>query len=73
MTPARCYEKYRTTALSTLNLYVSLVYLVLVGISGPIIDHWNVKIVYFLVGLISLVTILPRGLYLAKNHIKDKF
>ena len=65
-------SKYRATALSTLNLYVSLVYLVLVGISGPIIDHWNVKIVYFLVGLISLVTILPRGLALAKNHIKDQ-
>jgi len=64
-------SKYRATAISTLNLFVSIVYLIIVTASGPVIDHISVKFYYFIMGVIALVLILPQGIYLSRKHWND--
>lgn len=63
-------SEHRATALSTLNMFVRLIYVALVIISGPILDRYPSAVVYFLIGLLALVTVLPRGISLAKSAQK---
>jgi MFS family permease len=62
-------SKNRATAISTLSMGVGIFYMFTLLIFGPIMD-WlgTVKIAYTLLGIISLVTVLPLGLKLAKQH-----
>ncbi|MBD3362570.1 MFS transporter [Candidatus Dojkabacteria bacterium] len=57
-------SKYRATAVSTLNLYVSLVYILIVSLSGTIIDNLGTGSLYTILGILSLLIILPIGLSL---------
>lgn len=64
-------SKYRATALSALNLYLSLVYIVIVTLSGPILDRFPAGVVYGVIGFVVLFLVLPRGLALARNSMKS--
>lgn len=60
-------SKYRATALSALNLYVSIVFIIFVAMSGPVMDKFGVGVVYSGVGLLMLLILFPLGFKLA-NH-----
>ncbi|MBI3577074.1 MFS transporter [Candidatus Gottesmanbacteria bacterium] len=60
-------SQHRATALSTLNMFVRLIFIILVVVSGPILDRYPVAIMYVLIGIGALVTVLPRGIKLAKS------
>jgi MFS family permease len=55
-------SKYRATTLSALNMLVSLVLIVSILISGPLIDMFGSKLVMTLFGVFSLVVIVPLSL-----------
>ena len=61
-------SKYRATAVSSLNLLVSLVYVLLVSVSGVVIERLNVGIVYFVCAAVGLLMILPLGIMLSKEE-----
>jgi MFS family permease len=61
-------SKYRATTLSALNMFVSLVQIAILAISGPLLDHFSAGFVYFCMGIFALVTILPQGVYLSRHQ-----
>jgi len=61
-------SRYRATALSTLNMFVRLVYVALVVLSGPVLDKAPTGTVFFLMGILCLFTVLPTGIRLAKRE-----
>lgn len=65
-------SQHRATALSTLNMFVRLIYVALIVVSGPILDRYPVAIVYSLVGIFALVTVLPCSFQLFHASIKKE-
>jgi MFS family permease len=63
-------SKYRATAISALNMLISLFYIVLVSMAGPIQDKFNTKLIYTLLGAATLIFVLPAGVSLVKEHNK---
>ncbi len=62
-------SKYRATAISTLSMLIGFVYIFLSIASGPIIANWGgVRMVYTLLGLLTMVTVLPLAIKLVKNQ-----
>ncbi len=61
-------SRHRATAVSSLNLLVSLMFILIVVFSGRIMTLYSTKLIYTLLGLLSFILILPLGLSLAKNH-----
>lgn len=61
-------SKYRATAVSSLNMLVSLVYFFLVLLSGPIIKYTNVKVYISGMGLLALVITLPLTILLLSKY-----
>ena len=62
-------SKYRATAISSLNMFVSFIYIIIVGLSGIIQDQYGTKLIFSFLGLISLLVILPISINLVKiNH-----
>ncbi|MCA9385571.1 MFS transporter [Candidatus Dojkabacteria bacterium] len=57
-------SKYRATAMSALNLYMSLSFFIIVVLSGPILDLYSSQIYYSLLGIVVLTIALPLGLKL---------
>lgn len=54
-------SKYRATAISFLSLLIGFVYVFLTGISGPLISTLGIKTMYSLLGLVTLLTVVPIG------------
>lgn len=65
-------SRHRATAVSSLNLLVSLLFILLVAFSGKFMQLYTTKLIYTVLGIISLITVLPLGINLAKNHIHLK-
>lgn len=63
-------SKYRATTLSALNMLVSLVLIVSILVSGPLIDMFGSRLVMTLFGVISLVVIVPLSLVVYKRRKK---
>lgn len=64
-------SKYRATAISTLNMLVNIIFVALMFASGPVIDHYGgVKTFFSIMGLITILTVLPLGINLAKAVAK---
>lgn len=57
----------RATAISSLSLLIGIVYVVIVTISGPVIDTRGIGTMYTLIGLISLVTVVPLAYLLNRE------
>lgn len=60
-------SKYRATAVSSLNMLVSIFYVLVVGISGKIQDIYNTKIIFTFLGLLTTIVIIP----IAVNLIQE--
>ena len=63
-------SKYRATALSFLSLMIGFVYVTLTGVSAYIIPEFGIKTMYTLLGVFSLLTVLPLAYMLIKNMPK---
>ncbi len=62
-------SKYRATAISTLSMAISIVYVVGVTLSGPIMAKWgDSRLMYTLLGILSLLTIPPLAYKVLKTH-----
>lgn len=61
-------SKYRATAISSLNMLVSLFYIVVVGISGKIQDLYNTKLIFTLLGVMTLFLVWPSSLSLVREY-----
>lgn len=64
-------SKYRATAMSSLNLGVSLIYTVLVAIGGIIIDNHGAGFLYTVFGIGALIIVAPVGIALSKTVTRD--
>ncbi|MEA3355207.1 MAG: MFS transporter [Patescibacteria group bacterium] len=65
-------SKYRATAVSSLNMLVSLFFIIVVGISGKIQDIYNTKIIYSFLGILTIFLVFPSGISLVKEYSKYK-
>lgn len=61
-------SKNRATALSTLNMMVSVIYIVVVFSLGKVMELQSPQLVYSILGAASILVVLPLGLSLVKNH-----
>lgn len=61
-------SKYRATAVSALNMLVSLFYFGLLLISGPVIERTSVQTFLTTIGLITFVTTIPLTIILVKSY-----
>lgn len=62
-------SKYRATAISAADMLIGIVYIAITLVSGPIMENFGgVKTMYSLLGMLSLVTVLPVGLKLIKER-----
>jgi MFS family permease len=59
LTNAIFSSKYRATAISFLSLLIGFVYIGMTSISGFVIANFGVKTMYTVLGLVSLVTVVP--------------
>lgn len=63
-------SRYRATAISALSMGVGIIYVIITAASGPIIANFGgVRTVYTLLGLLSLILLLPVALKIVRaNH-----
>ncbi|TSC90182.1 MAG: major facilitator superfamily MFS1 [Microgenomates group bacterium Gr01-1014_5] len=67
------YEsKYRATAVSALNMLVSLFVIIAVGLSGKLQDLYGTPLVFTLLGIVALFAMLPVGINLARHKLPTK-
>jgi len=68
-TNAEFSSKNRATAISTLSMAIGIIYVIVALISGPLMNWWgNAGIMFTLLGICTVIFILPLGLSLRKNH-----
>jgi MFS family permease len=68
-TNAEFESKNRATAISALAMVIGIIFVIVVGISGYVMEHFGgARTVYSILGIITLFTALPLGIHLAKNH-----
>lgn len=65
-------SKNRATAISSLGMLVSLVYIFLVTFSGKFMEVYTTKFIYTILGIVSLIFVLPLGINLAFNHQQSR-
>lgn len=63
-------SSHRSTALSALNMLVSLVLIVSMAGSGPLLDRYGGGFVLTLFGVISLITVVPLSFVVFKRRRK---
>lgn len=61
-------SKYRATAISALSMIVGIVYVIITSLSGPVIAAYGVRTVYTMLGVLTLVTVLPLSVVLVRNQ-----
>jgi MFS family permease len=59
-------SRVRATAISTLSLLIGIVYIIIVGISGPVIQKYNIGTMYSVLGVITLFTVVPLSIKLLR-------
>lgn len=66
-------SKYRATAISTLSMGIGIVYVGVVTLSGPIMERWgDTRLIYSLLGVLSLLTIPPLAYKILNNNVFEK-
>lgn len=63
-------SKYRATAISALNMLVSLVFSVIAIASGKIVSTFGAPFMMTLLGVVTLLTVVPSCAILIRNHEK---
>lgn len=66
LTNAAFSSKYRATAISLLSLLIGVVYVSLTSISGGVIANFGIKTMYTILGVITLITVVPISIKLLK-------
>lgn len=67
-------SRYRATAISTLSMFVGMVYVFITISSGPIISNFGgIKTIYSMLGLLSLLIVSPLTFIILKAHSGDSF
>ncbi len=67
-TNAMFESKYRATAISTLSMIIGVIATVGFLISGPVMETWgDTRLIYSLLGLLSMLTVPPLAYRLLKN------
>lgn len=61
-------SKYRATAISALNMLVSFFFIIVVGVSGKLQDLYSTKLIFSLLGLLTIVLVFPSGWSLVKEY-----
>lgn len=61
-------SKYRATAISALNMLVSIIYVLIVGASGWLQDLYGARIIYLSLGIITALLAFPSGVSLVKEY-----
>lgn len=61
-------SRHRATAMSSLNMLVSIFVAITIGVGGVFQDLFQTPIIVTVFGIISLIIILPKGIELAKLH-----
>ncbi|PIY80611.1 MAG: hypothetical protein COY80_02050 [Candidatus Pacebacteria bacterium CG_4_10_14_0_8_um_filter_42_14] len=59
-------SKYRATAISALSLLIGVVYVILTGASSFLVPLLGIRVMFSLLGVISLVTVVPVGVKLLR-------
>lgn len=59
-------SQYRATAISALSLLIGVVYVILTGASSFLVPVFGIRVMYSLLGVISLMTVVPVGVKLFK-------
>ncbi|MFZ1721783.1 MAG: MFS transporter [Microgenomates group bacterium] len=62
-------SKYRATAISFLSLVIGFVYVALTATSGPIITLFGIQTMYTILGVITLITVVPLTYVLLKVEV----
>lgn len=61
-------SKYRATALSSLSFFVGIFYVIITMLSGPIIQNFGgVRMVYTLLGVLTVIVVLPLSISVLKH------
>ena len=60
-------SKLRATALSALGMMLSIVYMIIIAISGPIFDQYFAGIIYTAIGIFVAIVVLPMVLFTKKQ------
>ncbi|HEV2340056.1 MAG TPA: MFS transporter [Patescibacteria group bacterium] len=63
-------SRYRATANSALNMLVSICYIVLVTLGGQFQDTYGTKIIYTMLGVLTVLFVLPSSITLLISHRK---
>jgi MFS family permease len=62
-------SRNRATAISTLTMVIGIVYVCVMSVSGVIMEKFGgVRVIYSLLGLVTVCTALPLGMYLSRQH-----
>lgn len=62
-------SRYRATALSALSMFIGIIYVLIIAISGPIIANFGgMRTMYTLLGILTLLTVVPLSIKLVKNY-----
>lgn len=65
-------SKVRATAISVMSLLIGFVYLFLVGISGFVIERYEIGGMYSVLGIMTLIFVVPLSYLLLKVERHDK-
>ncbi|MFA6532440.1 MAG: MFS transporter [Patescibacteria group bacterium] len=61
-------SRYRATALSALSMFVGIIYVAIITISGPIIANFGgMRTMYTLLGVLTLITVVPLARKIVKT------
>ena len=58
----------RATAISALNMGITLLYIGLLAISGPLTERWRPGGLFTFLGVLSIIFVLPLGWHLAHSY-----
>ncbi|MBT4124076.1 MAG: MFS transporter [Candidatus Pacebacteria bacterium] len=61
MTNDHFSSKYRATAISTLSMLVGVFFILLTFISGPVIAFGTTRLMYTILGVLTIFTVVPLG------------
>jgi len=62
-------SKNRATAISTLSMMIGVLSVIIIALSGFIVESVGTSgIIYTLLGIVTIVTVFPLGILLAKQH-----
>lgn len=60
-------SRYRATAISALSMLIGILYVAITLVSGPIIELFSVKMMYTILGVVTIFTVLPLSFLLIKT------